>query len=212
MNNLIERNQNPLVKTERDLPSHITFEQFRTIYNGLAGDLHDQILCGLLWELGGRVNDIMNLRWKDINLDTKKIKLFVDKIDNTITLSFEEALKSDLKNYMMFVKPSTDDFIFPSNSKSGHVSRMAAYEKVKRWGHKFLGMPFKPPGNLHPHMFRHGLAIYLLYNPNIPGSLESRLHTIAARLGHKNINITMKYYLVITPELQAWALKDVPMR
>lgn len=212
MNSLIERNQNALVKTERDLPPHITFEQFKKIYNNLAGDLHDQILCGLLWELGGRINDIMNLRWKDINLDTKKIKLFVDKIDNTITLTFEEALKSDLKNYMMFVKPSTDDFIFPSNSKSGHVSRNAAYEKVKRWGQKFLGMPFKPPGNLHPHMFRHGLAIYLLYNANIPGNLESRLHTIAARLGHKNTNITMKYYLVITPELQAWALKDVPMR
>lgn len=73
-------------------------------------------------------------------------------------------------------------------------------------------MPFNPPGNLHPHMFRHGLAIYLLYNKNIPGNLESRLKMIAARLGHSSINVTIRYYLVITPELQAWALKDVPMR
>jgi integrase/recombinase XerD len=214
MTNLIQttNHNNALVKTERDLPPHITFEQFKTIYNGLAGDLHDQILCGLLWELGGRVNDIMNIRWKDINLDTKKIRLFVDKKDDTITLSFEEALKSDLKNYMMFIKPFTADFIFPSDSMTGHVSRNAAYEKVKRWGLKYLGLPFNPPGNLHPHMFRHGLAIYLLYNTNIPGNLESRLQMIAARLGHASTAITMKYYLVITPELQAWALKDVPMR
>jgi len=212
MNGLISPNQQSLVKTERDLPPHITFEQFKTIYNGLAGNLHDQILCGLLWELGGRVNDIMNLRWRDIKIDAKIIRLFVDKIDDTITITFEEGLKSDLKNYMVFIKPSTDDFIFPSDSKTGHVSRIAAYEQVKRWGQKFLGMPFTPPGNLHPHMFRHGLAIYLLYNMNIPGNLESRLHMIAARLGHSNINVTMKYYLVITPGLQAWALKEVPMR
>lgn len=212
MNGLMILNQSGIVKTEKDLPPHITFEQFRIIYNGLAGDLHDQILCGLLWESGGRVNDIMNLRWKDIDLDNRRINLFVDKIDDKITVTFEEALKSDLKNYMGFVKPSKDDFIFPSNSITGHVSRTAAYEKVKRWGQKFLGMPFNPPGNLHPHMFRHGLAIYLLYNSDIPGNLESRLLTIAARLGHSNTSITMKYYLVITPEIQAWALKKVPMR
>lgn len=212
INGLISNDQKSIVKTERDLPAHISFEQFKKIYNSLAGKLHDQILCGLLWESGGRINDIMSLSWKDIDFDAKKIRLFVDKIDDTITITFEEALKSDLKNYMVFIKPSTNDFIFPSDSKTGHVSRNAAYEKVKRWGQKFLGMPFTPPGNLHPHMFRHGLAIYLLYNSNIPGNLEARLKTIAARLGHSNINITMKYYLVITPELQAWALKEVPMR
>lgn len=210
MNGLIQLNQ--IVKTEKDLPPHITFEQFRTIYNGLAGNLHDQILCGLLWELGGRVNDIMSLRWKDIDLDTKIINMFVDKIDGTIKVTFGDALKSDLKNYMVFVKPSMTDFLFPSNSKTGHVSRNAAYEKVKRWGEKFLEMPFNPPGNLHPHMFRHGLGIYLLYSADIPGNLESRLHMIAARLGHSNINITMRYYLVMTPGIQAWALKNVPMR
>lgn len=134
MNSLIELNQNAIVKTERDLPPHTTFEQFKIIYNGLAGNLHDQILCGLLWELGGRVNDIMSLRWRDIKIDAKIIKLFVDKIDTTITITFEEGLKSDLKNYMTFIKPQPDDFIFPSNSKTGHVSRNAAYEKVKRWG------------------------------------------------------------------------------
>ncbi len=212
MNSLIANNQKSLVKTEKDLPPHITFEKFRIIYNGLAGNLHDQILCGLLWESGGRINDLMNLHWKDIDLDSKKIRLFVDKIDDTITITFEEALRSDLKNYMTFIKPATEDFVFPSSSLTGHVSRVAAYEKVKRWGQKFLGMPFRPPGNLHPHMFRHGLAIYLLYSSSIPGNLESRLQMIAARLGHSNINITMKYYLVITPEIQAWALKDVPMR
>ncbi len=212
MNSLISLNQQSPVKTERDLPPHITFEQFKTIYNGLAGHLNAQILCGLLWELGGRVNDIMSLRWKDIDLDAKIVSLFVDKIDDTIKITFGDALKSDLKNYMVFVKPSTNDYLFPSDSITGHVSRTAAYEKVKRWGQKFLGMPFNPPGNLHPHMFRHGLAIYLLYSADIPGNFESRLHMIAARLGHSSTSITMKYYLVITPGLQAWALRNVPMR
>lgn len=48
--------------------------------------------------------------------------------------------------------------------------------------------------DVHPHMFRHGHVIHLLnQNVSIP--------IILARLGHSSVLMTLRYYLVITPEV-----------
>jgi len=200
------------VRTEKDLPPHITFQQFQTIHQGLAGNIKAQILCGLIWDTGGRINDVMSLRWKDFDLDAGMLIMYVDKIDDNIKIPLGKEIIGELKNYRSFIHPNQDNYLFPSNSKSGHVSRIAAYQMIRSWGVKFLGMADKPPGNLHPHMMRHGLAIYLLYSADLQGDLVGRLKIIAARLGHKTTTITERTYLVVTPELQRWAMKDVPMR
>ncbi len=200
------------VRTEKDLPPHITFQQFQTIHQGLAGNIKQQILCGLIWDTGGRINDVMSLRWKDFNLDTGNLIMYVDKIDSTINIPLGREIIGELKNFRSFVHPNQDDYLFPSKSQTGHVSRIAAYQMIKGWGVKFLGMADKPPGNLHPHSYRHGLAIHLLYSADLQGDLVGRLKIIAARLGHATTTITERTYLVVTPELQRWAMKDVPMR
>ena len=200
------------VRTEKDLPPHITFQQFQTIHQGLAGKMSQQILCSLMWDTGGRVNDVMALRWRDFDLGGGMLRMFVDKRDDVISIPLGKSMVGELKNYQSIVHPNRDDFLFPSKSESGHVSRIAAYQMIISWGIKFLNMSVKPPGNLHPHMFRHGLAIYLLYSADLQGDLVGRLKIIAARLGHKTTTITERTYLVVTPELQRWAMKDVPMR
>jgi integrase/recombinase XerD len=154
----------------------------------------------------------MSLRWKDFDLDSENLIMYVDKIDSTIKIPLGKEIIGELKNFRSFVHPNQDDYLFPSKSKSGHVSRIAAYQMIRGWGIKYLDMPAKPPGNLHPHMFRHGLAIYLLYNADLQGDLVGRLKIIAARLGHATTTITERTYLVVTPDLQRWVLKDVKMR
>ena len=75
------------------------------------------------------------------------------------------------------------------------MDRQTAWKKVKCYGNK-IGL------NLHPHMFRHGLAIYLLLK-GVP------IQVIARRLGHKNAMTTLQYYVVITPEIEREALKGI---
>ena len=84
-------------------------------------------------------------------------------------------------------------------SKCGRLTRQGAWGQVKRWGVKYLNC------SLHPHMLRHGLAIYLLAQ-GVPVAV------IAARLGHSSVSITQNAYLVITPELQRQMTAHVPMR
>ena len=108
---LIEYNKSELtVRTERDLPNHIKFEQYQELYYMLDGS--DQFLCGLLFETGGRVSDVISLRWCDIDVQKRQMKMFVDKRDINITLPISEALVNDFKNIMAWTKPNQNDFIF----------------------------------------------------------------------------------------------------
>jgi integrase/recombinase XerD len=198
MTNIINYSKaNIQVRTEQDLPPHITFDEFKKIYYSLSGK--DQLLCGLMWETGGRISDVLNLRWKDIDFDTKIINMYVDKRDLWLNIPVSDMIISDLKNHYLIDKPEYTEFIFSSNkSKTGHLTRYGARYKVKQW-EQAIGRP------LHPHMWRHGLAIHLLAH-------GVNIKVIAARLGHSSVFTTMNSYLVVTPELQRQMIEHVPMR
>lgn len=193
------------VKNENDLPPHVTFEQFQKVYNNLSG--LDQILWGLLWETGGRISAVLSIRWIDIDTNNKEMKLLVQKKKKhtTIRIPLSNAMLSDLRNYIVYNKPDSQDYIFKTDlykrekAKVGRLTRQGAYDKIQKWGKDLLSSP------IHPHMLRHGLAVYLLAQ-NVP------LPVISARLGHSNVFITQSAYLVITPDLQRQMTAHIPMR
>ncbi len=197
--------KNIQVKTENDLPQHITFEQFKKVYDNLSG--LDQLLWSLLWETGGRITAVLSIRWLDFNVNVKELKLLVQKKKKytTIKIPLSNALLNDLRNYMIYAKPDSQDYVFKTDSykrmksKAGRLTRQGAYYKIQGWGKEYLGII------IHPHMLRHGLAIYLLAQ-GVP------IPVISARLGHSNIFITQKSYLVITTELQRQMTAHVLMR
>lgn len=193
------------VRNENDLPPHITFEQFKKVYDNLSG--LDQILWGLLWETGGRISAVLSIRWTDIDINLRELKILVQKKKQhtTIKLPLSNAMLNDLRNYMIYIKPDSADYIFKTElykrerSAVGRLTRQGAYAKIQEWGKTFLKI------SIHPHMLRHGLAIYLLAQ-NVP------LPVISARLGHSNVFITQKAYLVITPDLQRQMTAHISMR
>ena len=209
------------VKTENDLPQHITYDQFKTVYDNLTN--LDQILWGLLWETGGRITAVLSIRWIDIDLNAKEIKLLVQKKKRhtTIRIPLSNVVLSLIRNYLALAKPDVETYIFSSKSKVGRLTRQAISNKLVEIGRTQLGFSGKvlrskdkivkgrivsnvKRDDLHPHMFRHGLAIYLL-SRGVP------LQVIAARLGHSNLFITQKSYLVITPEIQRQLTAHIPM-
>ena len=209
------------VQTENDLPQHITYDQFKTVYDNLTN--LDQILWGLLWETGGRITAVLSIRWIDIDLNAKEIKLLVQKKKRhtTIRIPLSNVVLSLIRNYLALAKPDVETYIFSSKSKVGRLTRQAISNKLVEIGRTQLGFSGKvlrskdkivkgrivsnvKRDDLHPHMFRHGLAIYLL-SRGVP------LQVIAARLGHSNLFITQKSYLVITPEIQRQLTAHIPM-
>lgn len=190
------------IKDESELPPHITYHDYMSLLNEVDNNEYhrymnkklipylkdrDKLLMEFMWELGGRVSDIISLKTENIDFN-KKIIIFVVKkrygFVNNIPVS--NSLLLDISNFMRKYNVTGRYFNF---------TRQRTWEIVKNYGNK-LGM------ELHPHMFRHGLAIYLLER-----GVSDKI--IARRLGHSNASTTIKYYMVITPEIERQALKGI---
>jgi len=181
------------LKKNNELPKHITHQQYlqlRTLPSQTYSTIklknnmqefikkRDELLIDFMWETGGRVTDLCNVTKKDIDFDQKVLKLSIKKTSKLITINLSQEMLYDISLFYN---------LFPDKEPFS-MTRQNAWERVRKYG-KMLNI------HLHPHMFRHGLAVFLLYN-GIP------IEMIAYRLGHANSMTTAKYYLVITPEIE----------
>ncbi|MBX8636170.1 MAG: site-specific integrase [Thermoplasmata archaeon] len=183
-----------MLKEYDKLPPHITREQYLRLLDAVARKYssagqwakkerylrdRDKLLLSLMWETGGRIGDILNIVPENFDFDRKVLNLSVKKRKNVNTIPLDDSLLLEISNYLRN---------YAVGGKLCDFSKVQAWKIVRTYG-KETGI------DVHPHMFRHGLAIHLLKN-NVP------IPIISARLGHSNVLTTMRYYLVITPEVQ----------
>lgn len=217
-NQLTEYNRSlTTIKSEGDLPPHITFEQYKTLRNHHEiTETKDKIFITLLWETGGRVSDVLSFRWKNfegLNSSMPNLRFVIQKTQKPINIPISGDMASDLRQWKGLVNPESDnDFLFPGDGSLGHETRQNVQKKMKVWG-KLINIPDyirkktgKEVNGLHAHLFRHGLIVYLF--------LVQGLHykVIAARTGHSNPMMIINTYSVVTTEMQRAALKDIPLR
>lgn len=210
---LVEFNRNlTTIKSEMDLPPHITFEQYKALRNHPeVKNQSDRMLITLLWETGGRVSDVLAFRWKNfegLNTSEPNIRFIIQKTQRPINIPISQDLAADIRQWKQNINPiSADTYLFPGSYnrkiKSDilcHETRQSIHNKMKKWG-KLINLP-----NLHAHMFRHGLIVYLF--------LVQGLHykIIAARTGHSNPMMILNTYSVVTNSIQREALRNIPMR
>ncbi len=190
------------VKDESSLPPHISYNEYQSLLNEIENNEYrhylnkkaipylkdrDKLLMQFMWELGGRVSDIIGLKTDNIDFSKKMITLVVKKRHGFINnIPVSDSLLLDISNFMRK---------YNTTGKFFNFTRQRAWEIVKSYGNK-IGL------SLHPHMFRHGLAIYLLQH-----GVSDKI--IARRLGHSSAATTIKYYMVITPEIERDALKGI---
>jgi len=208
---LVEYNKSlTTIKSESDLPPHVSFDKYKELRNHPEIKTQaDRMLITLLWETGGRVSDVLSFRWKNfegLNSMEPNLRFVIKKTQKPINIPISPELATDLRDWKKAVNPINDyDFLFRGNSKikletNNHETRQNIHKKMKVWG-KLINLP-----NLHAHMFRHGLIVYLF--------LVQGLHykIIAARTGHSNPMMILNTYSVVTNSIQREALRNIPMR
>ena len=201
--NIISFTQGQL-KNIAELPPHITYEEFNAMLQAVDQYFNqkkqtpkrsyhrnrDKLLLSLMWETGGRIDDICSLKTSDFDFRKRELNLYMKKRrkNNIVTLS--DRMLFEISEYLR--NWQIKDRLFD-------LTRQRAWQLIKKYS-RIAGID-----DVHPHKFRHGLAIYLLQQ-GVP------IPVISARLGHSSVYITMQLYMKVTPEVQRHFMNNVPMR
>lgn len=192
------------IKSTGRLPSHITHKQYLQlrelpykIYSkkelpNKRNDfliIRDKLLIDMCWETGGRIGDITKIVVdRDIDFNDKILSLRVSKSKITIQINLSQEMCYDI---LQFKTKYADKEPFA-------MTRTNAWYLINKYGDE-IGI------KLHPHMFRHGLALFLL-SKNVP------IPIISYRLGHANTKITMDLYMKVTPDIENQFMQEIEFR
>ena len=154
--------------------------------------LRDATILTLLLNTGIRVSECENLDVKDLNFKENSF-LVLRKGGKTQTLYFNEAVAATIKEYMEIERPLLLDPNIESEALflSLKHSRMTV-RSIERMVKKYTQAAVSGK-NLTPHKMRstYGTGLY---------QKTRDLYLVADVLGHKNINVTAKYYAAMDEE------------
>lgn len=134
----------------------------------------DKVLFLLLYGGGLRVSEACNLRWSEIHLDQKILRVR-GKGNKERVVALPSMTITALKSWKK--ESALDDYVFGEQP----LNQRTAYEMVRQSGIR-AGL-LKP---LHPHALRHSFATHLLTS-------GANLRTLQELLGHESLQATEKY-------------------
>ena len=148
------------------------------------------LFVDMLWATGARVDDLCHLPVSVIDFGKRQVRIDMKKSKRPTIVTLDADLLLDVKSFISDFEVEDELFGF---------SRGRAWKIIKEYA-EIAGIE-----SLHPHKFRHGLAIHLLQQ-GVP------IPVISARLGHASVYVTMQMYMKVTPEIQAEIVKNVEWR
>lgn len=168
-----------LPKHKDDLAQRILSHEdiLHIVYN--EKNVRNQLFLKALYLLGGRVSEVINLKWSDIieseNKDSVVVTLF-GKGSKTRNI----LLSRDI--YRQLLQLGKDNgYIFKSKKTKKQMTRQQAYRIVKRSASRVI-----QDKNISPHWFRHAHASHAL-EKGVSMALIQR------DLGHSSLAITGRY-------------------
>jgi integrase len=115
----------------------LTADEIKSICH-TADTLRDKAIIVLLYESGARPQELLDLKWKDINFDTKEVHLDSSKTERARDLPIEESL-IHLKRWRQewaFSDVRDNDFVFPSRYRDKRLTTEYLNTIIKTWANK----------------------------------------------------------------------------
>ena len=187
------------LKAPKRLPEFVQEEAMEKILDDMVygGDFEgqrDKIVMELLYGTGMRLSELINLRWKDVDLLAGQVKV-LGKGDKERVIPFTKALMEDISSYKVVFSKSFgnvdrgDYFIVTIHREQ--VYPMMIYRIVK----KHLDF-FAQTSKRSPHLLRHTFATHLL-------NKGADLNAVKDLLGHATLAATQVYTHNTTEKLKA---------
>lgn len=184
-------------KNVRKLPVILSPEEIERFFAALHSLKHRAILM-TAYGAGLRVSEVVALRIADIDSQRMVLNVRQGKGRKDRCVMLAERLLLVLREYWRAARPT--DYLFPSGSREGHITRIAVYQACRRAAEE-AGIAKR----VSPHTLRHCFATHLLEN-------GTDLRTIQILLGHRSVATTALYTHVSRAALLATTspLDDLP--
>ncbi len=167
----------PVTKKRGSLPKTLSYDEVLHSLNA-PGQLGE--LIEFLYATGARISEATELKWNQIDLKQRTIRLYGKGRKQRIV-----PLSENLYKLFKTKDLTLSDYVFfshrdPEKPLSPRVARQMLKEFCQTQNFK---------KHLHPHLFRHSVATHLLDS-------GADLRFIQELLGHKSLSTTQKYLSV----------------
>ena len=180
-----------LPKRNRALPKFLTVEEIELLISS-AGDVRNSLrlraMIELLYASGLRVSELCELPMSGI-LGNKL--LIHGKGAKERLVPMHDAAIHALNKWLDARGDINSKYVFPSNGKTGHITRDGFFKILKRCA-MLSGIEQK---RVSPHVLRHSFASHLLAG-------GANLRAIQTMLGHEDISTTQIYTHVMPEKLK----------
>lgn len=185
-------------KTSKKLPIYLSVDEILHLLNDLQPQdlptrrpLRDIAVLELLYATGVRCSELVSIKFEDIDLNNRTIRILGKGNKERIVL-FGQKAKEKLINYIEHersVAYSLNERIFLNNCNQPITVRTV--QRIIEMFRKFL----KIERPITPHKIRHSFATHML-NQGVP------LRVVQELLGHQSLSSTEIYTHVTTTELK----------
>jgi len=180
-----------LPKQKRTLPKYLSPDEIELLISS-SGDIKTSIrlrcMIELLYASGLRVSELCELPMS-ANLGDRL--LIHGKGAKERLIPMHEGAQHALHKWLEYRGDTDSKYVFPTNSKTGHITRDAFFKILK----KCAILSGIAPARVSPHVLRHSFASHLLAG-------GANLRAIQTMLGHEDIATTQIYTHVMPEKLR----------
>lgn len=161
----------PYKKSTRTVVPYLSEEQMKILLSQPDGKkwsgFRDKVMLSVLYDSGARVQELVDLRVKDVRIEAPAVITLHGKGDKIRQVPIMSSTASLLKNYLEKYKPVSgiakgDQPLFV-NQKKQSLSRWGVTYIINKYVDKAKDDPgFKVDFNITPHVFRHSKAVHMV--------------------------------------------------
>ncbi len=177
----------PLAKNKGKLPIVLNKDEVIKMFESTLNLKHRLVLM-VLYYSGIRVNEIVNLKWEDIDFQRGTIHLKTAKGDKERVVFFHEKLKSFIEYFNL----KKEGYVFLSNFGKKYNDRTV--QTIIKNAARKAGIGKKAT----PHILRHSFATHLL-------EAGADIRHIQKLLGHSSLQTTQIYTHVANKDIKKLA-------
>lgn len=189
-----------LPKKQKKLPKFLSPEEIELLISN-AGDTRNatrlRAMIELLYASGLRVSELCELPMTGIL--GEKLLIHGKGAKERMVPMHDGAIQA-LQKWLEIRGDANSKYVFPSTSKTGHITRDGFFKIIK----KCAVLSGILPSRVSPHVLRHSFASHLLAN-------GANLRAIQMMLGHEDIATTQIYTHVMPEKLKEAVFEHHPM-